>query len=149
MDNRSIRVISEGKDDLLSAINIVNKHYNGAVGYAIVEVVEDTTHPTTRGTYIRAKVMDAEKNRRPCIIFYWSVPTNVPEFQKFPFNHTSEDMANFAHRWLNSLSGHYYSDDIDGDVGKGFEAFTCSWGYVLGGWEAIIGVLPVPALYGK
>lgn len=134
MDNKTVNITSSGMNHLKMAIEIACSHK--CIGYKIVCV--DGNRKITNN--------DGDT---PVLVLYWS-DTGVNGIVKFPYEMDTNQMTNFVIGWLDSLNPKFYFADIDGDTRKGFNAFTDDhWDMVCGQWQAMIAIMPVPALYGK
>lgn len=119
MDNRQITVKAEGKDSFDLAMRLAFKKFTKAKGYQ----VKDNT-----------------------LVFYWA---DYKEMTKLPFEMKVEDAINFAWAWLENTPISTKQPNHDGDNGKGFMVYNDSWGHVFNAFEAIIGITPIWAMYGK
>lgn len=134
MDNKTVNIASSGMSHLKMAIEIACNHK--CIGYKIVNVFNDRT-------------ISNNTNDTPVMILYWT-DTGVNDIIRFPYQMDTNQMTNFVIGWLDSINPKFYFADIDGDTGKGFNAFTDPhWDMVFGQWQAMIAIMPIPAMYGK
>lgn len=119
MDNRQLMIKAEGKDCFDLAMRLAFNTYKKAKGYVVI----DNT-----------------------LVFYWA---DYEKAIKLPFEMKVEDAINFAWAWLENTPCSTNEPDHDGDNGKGYMVFNESWGHVFNAYEAIIGITPIWAMYGK
>lgn len=119
MDNRQITVKAEGKESFDLAMKLAFTTYKEAVGF----MVKDNT-----------------------LVFYWC---DYEAATKLPFKMKFQDAINFAWAWLESTPVSTKQPDHDGDNEKGFMVYNDSWGHVFNAYQAIIGITPIWAMYGK
>jgi hypothetical protein len=122
MDNFHIDITYEGKEALAQALQLAFRGHT-AIGYT-----SDITH----------------------LVFYWVKPDggNDKYYQPLPFKIDAKFAAEFASKWLEFVS-YPAEPDHDGDNGKGWRVYTEAWGKVDNQYQAIVGVKPCWALYGK
>lgn len=119
MDNRKITIKAEGKESFDLAMQLAFKTHNKAKGY----LVQDNT-----------------------LVFYWC---DYDKAVKLPFEMKVQDAINFAWAWLENTPPSTGEPDHDGDNYKGFMVYNDSWGHVFNAYQAIIGITPIWAMYGK
>lgn len=120
MDNFHINIISEGKETLKHAVDIVLSQHSSAEAYSIENNV---------------------------LIFYWT-PNLYKNVVKLPYKYKSEDIVRMITGWLNEQD-YGKEPDIDGDCEKGWRLYTEEWGAIKGKSGSMFAVGPAWAMYGK
>jgi hypothetical protein len=125
MDNRVISINSEGRADFDLAMQLMFGKNRSATHY----------------------IEHAEKG----LIFFWTDPSSDLNANKLPYKMNWKAAADLAWGWLLEKKDSDYKEylDHDGSNGHGFKVYNEDWGHVAGAWQAIAGVLPIWAWYGK
>lgn len=146
MDNRTLDVTSLGDEDLALALKLVwpNAHGGKATHYKIVnlkEVVDYVGQPTSFHT---ANQVPAEDGK-PTLILFWSAEKDA---LPLPYPLDLDGSTDFVKGWLKNVDAGE-EPDHDGDNKLGWRVFNEQWGYVAGYHQAIVGVQPAWAMFGK
>ncbi|MBD8088996.1 hypothetical protein IFT48_03305 [Pseudomonas fluorescens] len=144
MDNRTINIVSEGRDDLRAALSILFKTNIKATHYCEFRLVG--AKPGETGYGIESSIFKEDSQGIPTLIL--STAPIKGQGQKTMFPMDLDNSVDNAMGWLQNVD---YPDEpgIDGGCKKGWRAFTESWGHVLGSHHAIVAIQPEWALYGK
>lgn len=145
MDNMSVDITSEEDDALQHALAIVweAKPYRMATHYRIAKLRLAKSHRVVADATVICNsewVVD-EKNGTPTLILYWT--DGVAEARELPYPLSIERVHPFAVGWLEQVD-YGPEPDHDGDNGRGWRVFTG-----LAGYQTIVAIQPVWALYGK
>lgn len=149
MDNRTIDIISEGKDSIAIALRLV---WPSAVGgkathYKVAKYVDKKTYylddsGKTTGHSVK---MEEDDKGVPTLILLWHEECSA---LPLPYHYDLEASTGLVEGWLKSVD-YGREPDHDGYNEKGWRIFTERWGHVAGHHYAIVAVQPSWAMYGK
>lgn len=146
MDNRIIDIVSEGRTDLMLALQIaarVRATHVVMKRYTLKTTYYDYQNPEIRRHH--TEMVEDPKGVDTLILLSSAERDAV----KLPVPLNVEDIADFVGLWLKNSADYGKQPDHDGDNGKGFRVFTQDWGHVAGYHYAVVGVQPAWAMYGK
>jgi len=123
MDNREIRIISEGSEDFRIALSLFKA--KTIIGYKIIESADPTI---------------------PDSMVLYEFPSK--HATAFPFPFTSKLACDFVLAWLEQVD-YGKQPDHDGDNHKGWKMENEEWGRVNGDSAAFVKISPEWAMYGK
>jgi hypothetical protein len=121
VDNFTIDLTCEGRDEFQVAMKLAWRKYNKATHYLI--------------------------DQKAGMVLFWLYPQNGA--QPLPYAMNADAAIPFVWNWLESADrgpqpGH------DGHNGKGWRLHATDWGHVEGfGWSSMFAVQPIWAMYGK
>lgn len=147
MDNRTIDVTSESKEDLAAAIGIA---WNNAAGgkathYVIKKLSKKVMYYGEPTTHHHSVLLNDKENGVNTMILLWY---EHPDATPLPFPLDLDGTINFVRGWL-SITPHSTNPDIDGSLKDGWRIFTEEWGHVCGYSSTIFAVQKQWAMYGK
>jgi hypothetical protein len=146
MDNRTIDVVSEGDDDLKTALKLIwpNASSGKATHYKVVRLREKVSY-YGKPTDWHDLGYEEDPDGTPTLILLWSAEKDAPAL---PYAMDRKQAAQFVLGWLGQAD--YGSEpDHDGDNDRGWRVFTDKCGHVVGHQYGIVGVQPAWAQYGK
>lgn len=144
MDNRTLDIVSEGRDHLKAALSILFKTHTKATHFCELKLIQI---PEGEGGYgITGSQLKEDPSGVPTLIL--STGQIKGQGQKAMFPMDLEASVTNAMGWLSNIE-YPKEPGIDGDCKKGWRAFTESWGHVCGSHDAIVAIQPVWAMYGK
>jgi hypothetical protein len=132
-DNQIISITGRGPEDFKKAMSFFFPRETDTVkGYAI----------------------DSKKG----MVLFWSMPDSPRktskggEIKALPYEMTFEAAVQFAWNWMETRDATNIrgeEPDHDGDNGKAWRVYNEDWTHVDNFWEALVGVRPIWAMYGK
>lgn len=144
MDNRTIDIVSQGREHLMAALSIVFNSHTTATYFCefrLVRIAEGESAYDAHSTGFREDPAGV-----PTLILSSGLINGYGQKAMFPMD--LEASVNNAMGWLANVE-YAAEPGIDGHCKKGWRAFTEAWGHVFGSYNAIVAIQPAWALYGK
>ena len=145
MDNREIRIQSEGQEALNAALLLLWDNAPGRMVSHFCVVEPNGIEDVDRDRY-RTEV---QGHKADTLVLFWHKPESWHFGKLQQRKLTLQKGQAFVWDWLTRQERLDAYLDLDGSLGSGFLAFNESWGHVGDSGYAFAAIRPIHAWYGK